>query len=649
MKKIAETSRVGVLAGVVVVSLAASAATIGCSSTSHDDCHETHSCPDQVGGDSQGGSGSHGGSQSPGPGVDGGGGGTAGNDGGNGGAGGEPTAPSAGAGGEAKSCTEDAECSNGDASDGEEVCTKGECLAGNAPPTIISITPEDGTEDVEPDAPITVVFSEPLDPTTVTDSLKLFDGDTEVPGTVQLEDGAEEVTFTPDTPLDLWTDYRLEIAADVADTEGATLLDGASSTFQVRDGAWSVKVLAHGDSIVMPSSLPISASGAILASWAVQQGEQCSAAGRWVLRGQTEAKESFGSLSTIGTCASVTASIAPDGDAVVAWLPSRSVSLQAFTQGAWMAKERVEPDYYSTDVEVFAHADQRMSLLYLRASKGGPYWTAATGASTTAGDETYAEFPFQTGRPRAAFDSDGRGLMVWSVQGYAVSLGFTAYDADGGTWAASEVVPGTDVADSPSDERRGDPGVAMGPAGEAMIVWVNEAPAAVQLMSSRFVPSSGWQAKPSVVSGKLLVESVNDSTEPPALIFDGETYVAAWAAKTGSTHTIYTARYLMADKRWDVYEPHTSAAGPSASAMPRLGVDSHRNLLLVWTLAGDPATLAYQRYRADTGTWGEAQQIPDVAHFEASVPFGVSGNGLAGLMFRDYSGATLGLVLAQFF
>jgi hypothetical protein len=80
--------------------------------------------------------------------------------------------------------------------------------------------------------------------------------------------------------------------------------------------------------------------------------------------------------------------------------------------------------------------------------------------------------------------------------------------------------------------------------------------------------------------------------------------------------------------------------------MPRLGVDAHRNLLLVWTLAKDPAPLVYQRYRGDTQTWGEIQLIPEVALFENTGPLSVAANGLAGTVFRDLAESSL--ELAQF-
>lgn len=554
-----------------------------------------------------------------------------------------------------ESCAEDSECSNGDASDGEEICKKGECLPGNAPPTVVSITPEDGTEDVEPDAPITVVFSEPLDPETVTDALKLFDGDTEVPGTVELGDGDAEISFTPDAPLDLWTEYRLEISADVADAEGATLLDSASAKFQVRDGVWSLKVLDEAGRVAFPRTLPIASSGAILAGWNAQQEDKCSARARWLLRGQTSVSESFSSPRTVAACYDVAASVAPNGDAGLVWGQGSEVLSETFVKGAWQSKARAVGVSYGANFSFVAHDDERMTVFSWQSTRGGEHSTVDTGASTGTWNPVRQEF-YDGGPLRTAFDAEGNGFATWSVHGYNADLPLKvmSFAAGTGVWSAPAVLVGTESPDPTINDERGDPGIAMGPRGEAMVLWVKRALPKQELMASRFIPNSGWQT-PVVVSGKLLVDPIANSDDGPAVVFDGETYVGAWTAKSGDSYLTYTARYDMNAKRWMAYESHISKLGDSLGFMPRLGADSHGNLLLVWALATDPITLVYQRYRAATESWGEPSLIAGATfsdpNFESSgrLPFAVAPNGLGGLLIRNVSSDANKLTLAQFF
>lgn len=658
MKTIAEASRAGALAA-VAVSLATSVGAIACSDAFHDDCHATRSCPEQVGGDGQGGSS---GSASPG-GTGGSGGGSVADGGSAAGEGGgsnetEPLGSNAGAAGEPNaSCHNDADCDNADAEDGQESCAKGVCLPGNPPPQVVSITPDDGAEDVEPDAHITVVFSESLDPETVTsEAFKVFDGETEVSGKLEFGTRNKEVSFTPDAPFDLWTEYRVEIADSVADTEGVTLLDAASASFQVRDGEWSVQLLAQGSYAYLPSTLPIAPSGGILASWTVSEdGSHCSAGGRWLLRGQTKSGESFVSPSAAGSCTAVAASIAPGGDAGVVWSGPSGVLSKSFAKGAWQSQDRpLDNVSGSGDLALVVHDAQRMTVFTSQATRGGTFVRVDTGASTGTWSPTHQEF-YDGGTLRSAFNGEGNGFTIWSLYDQApLPVKHMAYDAKTGVWGAPAVVTGTESADAAPGDGPRIASVVMGPRGEAMVVWVKRTQPKQELMASRFIPGSGWQA-PVLVSGKLLVDPISNWNDQPAVVFDGETYVSAWTARSGDAYLTYTARYDMSAKRWLAYESHISDLGDNLAFMPRLGADARGNLLLVWAIATDPSTLVYQRYRAATKTWGEPQVIAELSfadtYFEerGALPFAVAANGLGGLMVLDRAAGKSTLSLAEFF
>jgi len=164
----------------------------------------------------------------------------------------------------------------------------------NGGPQIVSITPDDGAGDQALDTTVVVVFSEPLDPETVTEtSFKLLDGDAQLKGRLELNDKHDRLTFKPDQPLDLFATYHVEISRDVTDSDGNQLADGFKSSFQARDGVWSVTTLDQAPSIVLPNSLPAAASGAVLATWlsGVADETTCTAGAAWTLRGQTKPSE----------------------------------------------------------------------------------------------------------------------------------------------------------------------------------------------------------------------------------------------------------------------------------------------------------------------------------------------------------------------
>ena len=107
--------------------------------------------------------------------------------------------------------------------------------------------------------------------------------------------------------------------------------------------------------------------------------------------------------------------------------------------------------------------------------------------------------------------------------------------------------------------------------------------------------------------------------------------------------------------QWRTDEPHVCDWGESAVLMPRLGVDARGNLLLVWAIEGAPTTLAYQRYRAETGAWESIQPIEGASFTDASfategkLPFALAPNGVGGLMFRTSERSGQAVKLAQFF
>src|SRR5882724_3865153 len=176
------------------------------------------------------------------------------------------------AGAPAAGCYTAADCSNGDPTDGEEICdARGVCQPGNPPPTVTSISPADASTNADPETNIVITFSEPLAPDTVTsDNIKVFDGDTELDGTLAYADG--KVTFTPAVPLFMLESYKVSVAVAVTDADGAALVSPYSATFTTRDGAWTAIDAVKGSLAALSDSLPISADGNALLAWTLFAG-----------------------------------------------------------------------------------------------------------------------------------------------------------------------------------------------------------------------------------------------------------------------------------------------------------------------------------------------------------------------------------------
>ncbi|UCC45454.1 MAG: Ig-like domain-containing protein [Candidatus Zixiibacteriota bacterium] len=100
-------------------------------------------------------------------------------------------------------------------------------------PTIISTSPENDAEQVDPGITISATFSERLDSSTV--SAASFTLDDTIPGTVSYADST--ATFVPDQPLDSGVLYTAKITTAVSDRSGNTMTSDYSWTFQTA-GSW---------------------------------------------------------------------------------------------------------------------------------------------------------------------------------------------------------------------------------------------------------------------------------------------------------------------------------------------------------------------------------------------------------------------------
>jgi hypothetical protein len=100
-------------------------------------------------------------------------------------------------------------------------------------PSVVRTSPARGTKDVALNETIVVVFSAPLDPSTVdTGSIRLWRGTSPVPGTVRFADTLHlRVEFHPDSLLGSQTDYQLVVTQAVHDANGVALDSAISVPF----------------------------------------------------------------------------------------------------------------------------------------------------------------------------------------------------------------------------------------------------------------------------------------------------------------------------------------------------------------------------------------------------------------------------------
>lgn len=558
-------------------------------------------------------------------------------------AGGAAGGPLGGEGGGAVSgCRGPEDCDNGNLADGAELCgDDGVCLAGNAPPTIISVSPDADASLVELDSAITIEFSEALDPATVTSfNIRVWDGDKAVDAELVHVDG--EVTITPTQPWGLLAEYSIQVTTAVADAAGASLLDEHTSTFTTRDGSWlSGGVDAVAGAIdYLAGTLPVTAKGDTLLAWISATPSNvgtthCPASARWFNAGKALAPvEVFQQGADVFECTNIAVGANAAGVAAVGWQEEYGVELvQQFRDGHWLtAPQKVttiqDTRYFGIGVAPnggVAHLQHGLSTsTYARATTTDGVWGAA--ASVMAPNHKGSS------APQLAFAADSNGFAVWRSEAAGKDEVMVARYTTANGWAAVQVMPGSAASVADKDNERGVPAIAVDDDGGAMAVWVRKAAGTAKLVASRY-GSEGWSA-PVPISGALVV---SDITTAPGLVFDGTNYVAAFVGVDGPSAYSYTALYDIELAEWDAYEQRS--AGSVLDRMPALGVDGHGNLLMTWVKLD--MSLEYARFNARIGEWSDSDAVSgglikdDLSASGRPTPLGVGFNGHGAIMWGD--------------
>jgi hypothetical protein len=100
--------------------------------------------------------------------------------------------------------------------------------ADTTPPTVVSTSPANGSAGIDINSPITVTFSEAMDPTTIDNTTFTVNG---VSGTVTYNPATTSVTFMPSAQLSSGTAYTATISGSVKDVAGNAMTTPASWTF----------------------------------------------------------------------------------------------------------------------------------------------------------------------------------------------------------------------------------------------------------------------------------------------------------------------------------------------------------------------------------------------------------------------------------
>jgi len=483
------------------------------------------------------------------------------------------------------------------------------------PPTVSSTNPADNSTGVAVSTTVSAVFSEVLDPATVTNATFLLTGPSgTVAGTASA--GGATATFTPSAALTTSATYTAEITTGVKDKAGNALAAARTWSFTTTAGgakSWSgVVSIETGTSDAYAPQIAMEGNGNAFAVW--RQYDSASGGDR-VFANRYANGIGWGTATIIQSSTDPSApvlgppQVAADssGNAIAVWAefdpgaPGNtnitSIWSCRYTVGAgWGTAEiienvadtshdpRIAMDANGNAIVVWLHDNYSIHQVWANRYLAGTGW----GTEARIDNAGYSNYP-----PQLGVDGSGNAVAVWNqYNGVIASNIFTAGSGTAGSWgtAAQLVASGHD------------PQVSMNSGGTAVAIWAVFDGTFYRIYSKKYTSGSGWGADELIDS-----DTTNDVGYPQVAIDSGGDAFAVWMRFDGTRYHIYTAKHP-ALTIWGTnvrIDSDTYAAN-----YPQISVNGNGDAFAVWYQSDGARYNAWSSHRLSTdSTWGTAELI----------------------------------------
>lgn len=507
------------------------------------------------------------------------------------------------------------------------------------PPKVVSVSPENAADDIEPNTRVVIEFSESLDEASLDGAIVVKDGDEEVDA--KLSFAGTKATLTFPQRLDLITTYSVNVSTDVTDLAGIALETAFSSTFKVREGKWG-KLVTLSNAGTSPDSYPFpapvfDARGNALTVWsqsATAQGPKAI----WA-RVYNAAKGTWGTSQQISTAATAcnlpSVAINQDGAAVVAWVQREGnfsrVFARRFLSGAWeAAPQRVDISDSSSvphiTTAVTETGDSHVLWQYYSTYRyvAG---NVANGAGAWNTEDAYISGSFDNlSGPGIAFNPDGSGFASWvGSNGTSASVMRVARYLPATGWGNIETIAtgaGAIVGNYSA------PNLAVDASGNVMAAFRRTG----DVITTRFTKATGWSAI-------AVADGAGTGTIPdwaPRLASHGDDFFVHWHQNVGNIANAFANRWTAG--AWGtaavlLSNGDTSVAEWSETAF---GLDRHGNGLATWAQGAD---VRFARLVAADKKWAADALIATLEVKPASGPTdqrgAVAANGMGAVIYSN--------------
>lgn len=457
----------------------------------------------------------------------------------------------------------------------------------STPPTVNSVSPSDGTTNVEPTSTVKITFSEAMTESTINGTNITVTGPAgAVAGTVTYDSSTKTATFTSTYRLNLQTSHTVGVSTGVKDAAGNAMTSNFSSTFQVREGIWETAGLIESDNAgnAMYPQVAIDSYGNVAAVWQQNDGTRYN-----IYSNRYSIDSGWGSpelIETDNTSDAAAPYVAFDssGNAIAVW---------------------------------HQHDGVRNNIWANRYSYGSGWETAELIETDNAGDAMV---------PRVAFDSSGNAYAVWfQNDGVRYNIWSNRY-ASGSGWGTAELI------ESDNAGNAGYPRLAVDPSGNVEVVWFQSDGVRYNIWSNRYTPGSGWGT-----AGLIETDNAGSSNTPEISVDSSGNFIAVWSQDDGTRYNIWSNRYTSGSGWGTAQLIETDNAGNASN--PQISFDSSGNAVAVWHQDdGTWENIWSNRYTSGSG-WGTAGLIENDNSGDAYYPqVGVDPSGNAIVVWYQSDG-----------
>ncbi len=523
-------------------------------------------------------------------------------------------------------------------------------------PAVVSTDPASRSLSIAARTPISVTFSEAMDPNSLTTSTFMVSaGGVPISGTVSVT--SNSATFTPSVDLDLNTLYTASITTGVKDRAGNALPAAYNWQFTPGTRVWSTARSMATDAFA-PQTGTDSAGNLILV-WQQKEGNNYSI---WANRYDAAARQ-WG-LATLLQTDNTGSGYAPQlavnasGYAVAVWHHYDGNRYHVLVNhynallGQWGTVQALTDntsDAFNPQVAISANGNAIVvwrgqdgpfedpatpitALEYYASSLWAKHYTASNNAwdVTATALELDNDKGHDVSAAQVVMDSNGHGQVVWQqFNGTVTSVYATRYIAGMG-WAMPGVISTGSLGVALS------PQIAMDNSGNAIAVWRQyDTSGRYNIWASRYVAANiAWAAPVRIES-----DITGDAFDPQLAVNTlGDAWVV-WHEYDGTTYNIRTNRYTVGGGWSGATLIETNNGGDATQA--HIAVNDSGDAFAVWEQsAGTRTSVWFNRYNPSLQTWGVAALVEtDDGGDALAAQVNVDGSGNASAAWRQWDGA----------